>query len=160
LTDTFKADQLRLTGHAIHGVLPDALQYTAPELLQNGRLDPPTMAGDLWSVGAVAFEVLTTHAPFPASCSPACVRRHAQQQQPMAWEFDERASVDELSRRYARLRGLLSDVLRCLRRQPAERGAARVPVPSDDGPRFPVHLPAGDTSLASWLRQRYYFNVD
>jgi serine/threonine protein kinase len=101
------------------------LRYCAPETVPDPSLplnqQPPTTvtgAADIWSIGVIAFELLTNERVFSASATDediiASLRGHA-----LPWEAG--AGREE---RYEKLRGLKRAVLACLDRDVSKRPSA------------------------------------
>lgn len=120
LLDFGVARLVETTSGAQTGTLPILTpEYAAPEQLENR---PPTTAGDVYSLGAVLFEILVGRGPwgFDGAAMPVVLRRllHDDPTPPskaVAGQVDAPAPA-------ARLKGDLDAiVLKAMRRNPAER---------------------------------------
>lgn len=75
---------------------------------------------DMWSVGVVAFELLTGQRIFAPAESEQSIRDRLMGRAPLPWE-DELRSTALISK----LKGLKRSVLKCLSREPRERPTSR-----------------------------------
>jgi serine/threonine protein kinase len=95
------------------------LAYAAPEVVAAYEAQHATHvvspASDVWSLGAIAFEMLTGEALFGPFTPPAEVLACIAGREPMPWEGPRRATL------LARLHVFRANVLECLHRDPALR---------------------------------------
>jgi eukaryotic-like serine/threonine-protein kinase len=102
------------------------LTYAAPEVVaayeagqHNHAVHP---ASDVWSLGIIAFELLTGERAFGPLTTVEEIMAHIAGRQPMPWEGPRR---EDLLRK---LRAFKANVLECLHRDPARRPAMRTVV--------------------------------
>jgi serine/threonine protein kinase len=97
-----------------------SLHYAAPEVIRASELSQGAIlasaALDIWSLGVVAFELLTGQRIVVPAESEQSIRDRLMGRAPLPWE-DELRSASLLSK----LKGLKRSVLKCLSREPRER---------------------------------------
>ena len=101
-----------------------SLHYAAPETIaaaqRNERSVTASAAVDMWSLGVMAFELLTSSRAFPPMADDVVpVHDRLLGHAPLPWEGPGSGA------RIAQLRGLRRSVLQCLSRDPAERPTSR-----------------------------------
>lgn len=135
LTDFGLARNEADESHDGHFALAGTPPYMAPEQLQ-GKGDPPTVAGDLYSLGVVLFEMLTNTLPFTGSAADV-VRQHRETPVPRPRERNSRVPRDleaiclkclegEPARRYASAAELADDLQRYLSNEPVRARPATI----------------------------------
>ena len=106
-----------------------SLKYAAPEVvhaLESGsRSIEVHPALDIWSIGVIAFELLTGERAFSIHNMDTTESEQAAQEAiagrvPLPWEGTSEGAQERLEK----LRGMRRTVLRCLERDPAERPTA------------------------------------
>lgn len=117
--------------------------YASPEQLLN---EPLTTASDVYSLGAVLYQLLAGRTPFGNTSSAAMIERAAREAEParidttITHDAAEARGLNERTLRHA-LRGDLATITaRCLARQPAARYAS-VDALANDLQRHLEHLP-------------------
>lgn len=85
LTDFGIAQIIGATRHTAAGALMGTLNYVAPEQGLEGRSDPRS---DLYSVGIVAYEMLTQRIPFDADTPLAILMKHLNDPLPLPRQVD------------------------------------------------------------------------
>lgn len=98
-----------------------SIGYAAPEVvfayaagLRSMRV---STAADMWSVGVIAYELLTAAPAFPRTMAKEDVVAALLGKQPLPWEVAPAATL----RKLLRLKGA---ILQCLNRNPAKRPSA------------------------------------
>jgi serine/threonine protein kinase len=74
-------------------------------------------ASDIWSLGIIAFEMLTGEPVFPALTPPEHVKACIAGRKPMPWEGPRRGEL------LSKLKAFKNNVLECLQRDPEMRPA-------------------------------------
>ena len=119
----------RLTPAGSTATLSFSLKYAAPEVVHaleaGSRSIEVHPAVDIWSIGVIAFELLTGERAFSILNMDAIESEQAAQEAiagrvPLPWE----GTSEETQQRLEKLRGMRRTVLRCLERDPAERPTA------------------------------------
>lgn len=99
------------------------IHYAAPEVIRAAEAGVSTVeaggAVDVWGLGVIAWELLTTTRAFPATVRAATVADMLVGRAELPWE---RSAV--VAQLVPRLRVLRRSVLRCLSREAAERPSA------------------------------------
>ena len=115
------------------------MKYAAPEVVHTLEAGSRTIyvaaEVDIWSIGVIAFELLTGELAFPigdmqmSAPEPENLPQEAiAGRAPLPWE----GSSEVTQRRLEKLRGLKRTVMRCLDRDPAKRPTAAALVSSWD----------------------------
>ena len=95
--------------------------YAPPEVIFAYSVGLESMrvntAADMWSVGVIAYELMTARPAFPAHMAKDDVIAALLGKQPLPWEAADAATL----RKLLRLKGA---ILQCLTRNPADRPSA------------------------------------
>jgi serine/threonine protein kinase len=97
-----------------------SLHYAAPEVIWASKMSQEVIlacaALDIWSLGVVAFELLTGQRIFAPSESEQSIRDRLMGRAPLPWEDDLKSAA-----LLSKLKALKRSVLKCLSREPRER---------------------------------------
>lgn len=126
LTDFGIAQIIGATRHTAAGALMGTLNYIAPEQGLEGRSDPRS---DLYSVGIVAYEMLTQRIPFDADTPLAILMKHLNDPLPLPRQVDptipeslERVLLKTLAKNPDDRYQSASELAQALRQAAAEAG--------------------------------------
>ena len=100
--------------------------YAAPEVVKaymaGHREMPSHPAADMWSLGVIAYEMLTKERAFGPDASAQEMNQRTAGQEALPWEDPSPAAQAKLNQ----LRGLKRAVLQCLSRNPAMRPSCQL----------------------------------
>ena len=111
---------------------PTSVPYTAPEIIISPAPASPgvpvttdtTAEADIWALGVVMFELLTSERVFPPGTAPEAITAALSGDAPLPWEADANAAGVRLWGEAEKVPALKAFVLACLNRDPARRPPA------------------------------------
>lgn len=83
-----------------------------------------TAEADVWALGAVCFELLTSNRIFPPGTPPEAIRAALSGDTPLPWELDVNAAGVSVWEEADKVAALKAVVLACLHRDPKQRPPA------------------------------------